>query len=342
MPQHATPLKFLMPHWFAVVMGLAGLSLAWLRAVGLMGEAAGTAGVAIGALATAVFGLLMAASVLRFIRHPQALAEDLRHPVRHAFVAALPASLILLVSVGVTAWGGTAWMLPVLDGLWWLGSLSQLATTVWVLARWWQPPPFGSSAGSSGGLTWAGLTPVLFIPVVGNVLVPLAGVALGHAEWSMAQFGIGLFFWPVMVALIGVRIAVQGLWPERMMPTVFMFTAPPAVIGSSVLELGAPQALGWLCWGIGVSCLLWAGTQARRILALPFGMAHWGVSFPLAAMASLTLRLAQPGNTAALWGPPLLALATLVILGLTLATLRGLRDGSLLAPEPVAMLQPAA
>jgi tellurite resistance protein len=41
-------------------------------------------------------------------------------------------------------------------------------------------------------------------------------------------------------------------------------------------------------------------------------------------------------------GPVLLALASLVILGLCMGTLRGLRDGSLLAPEPVATIQPVA
>jgi tellurite resistance protein len=39
-------------------------------------------------------------------------------------------------------------------------------------------------------------------------------------------------------------------------------------------------------------------------------------------------------------GPVLLALASLVILGLCFATVRGLRDGSLLAPEPVAPIAP--
>jgi tellurite resistance protein len=36
----------------------------------------------------------------------------------------------------------------------------------------------------------------------------------------------------------------------------------------------------------------------------------------------------------------LLALASLLVAALLLATVRGLRDGSLLAPEPVASIQP--
>jgi tellurite resistance protein len=66
------------------------------------------------------------------------------------------------------------------------------------------------------------------------------------------------------------------------------------------------------------------------------------LSFPLAAFAALTLRLAEPGSALAGFAPVALALASLVIAWLVLATLRGLRDGSLLAPEPVATIQPAA
>ena len=68
------------------------------------------------------------------------------------------------------------------------------------------------------------------------------------------------------------------------------------------------------------------------------------MSFPLTAFAALTLRLATPGSLLAVVGPALLALASLVILGLLAGTWRGLRDGSLLAPEPVApiVVVPAA
>lgn len=142
--------------------------------------------------------------------------------------------------------------------------------------------------------------------------------------------------------LLVVRLALQGSWPERMQPTVFIVIAPPAVVAMSALQLGAPLLLVWMVWGMAVFALLWAATQARAIAAMSFGLAHWALSFPLAALAALTLRLAMPGTGLAVLGPVLLALASLVILGLCLGTVRGLRDGSLLAPEPVAPIVPAA
>jgi tellurite resistance protein len=331
MAVHATPLKFLFPGWYSVVMGLAGLSLAWHRAVPAMGPAAGTVSLVIGAAAALVFVLLVAATVVRGRRYPEAWAEDSRHPVRHTFIATMPIALILLATV-LVAQGGSG---PIARTLWVVGSLSQLGITAWVLARWWK-------GNGHGGLVWASATPALFIPVVGNVLVPLAGVPLGHLEWSAAQFGIGLLFWPVVTILIAVRIAIQGLWPDRLRPTSFIFIAPPSVVGLSALQFGAPPLVGWAFLGMAGFSFVWVGLQGRQIAALPFGLPHWGLSFPLAALAALSLRVSTPGTAMGTLAVLLLALASLVIVALTLGTWRGLRDGSLLAPEPVVALQPVA
>ena len=321
MPQQS--LKHLAPGWFAMVMGLAGLSLAWHRAAGLMGDAATAAALALGVLAALVFLALAVATVLRRQRHPEAWAEDLAHPVRHVFVAAIPVSLILLATAAVAA----GLRGPVVEALWWAGALGQLGVTAWVLSRCWR----GKDA---GGLPWAMFTPGLIVPIVGNVLVPLAGVPLGRPEWSAAQFGIGLFFWPVVTVLLLVRIAQQGAWPERLLPTNMIFVAPPAVVGLSLLQLGAPVPVAWGLWGVALFSLLWVMPVLPRIAGLPFAAPHWGTSFPLAAFTALTLRLGE-GGPMGLFGLMLLALSSLVVAALSLATVKGLRAGTLLVPETV-------
>ena len=83
--------------------------------------------------------------------------------------------------------------------------------------------------------------------------------------------------------------------------------------------------------------LAWSALLAPRILKLPFALPHWSSSFPLAAFAGLTLTLA-PGMPAV----ALLAFVSVLIFGLSLATWRGLRAGTLLAPEPVAAIHPVS
>ncbi|MEY2688521.1 MAG: hypothetical protein RL375_2719 [Pseudomonadota bacterium] len=308
-------------------MGWAGLALAWLRAGPLMGEMAGALALVAGAVATLGFLLLAGASVMRLRRYPEAARADLAHPVRYGFVATFPAALILLATLAVALGGPELWS----EALWWAGCALHLAVTLWVLSRVW----LGNQA---GGLQWPGVTPLLIVPAVGNVLAPLAGVSLGHADWAAAQFAVGLFLWPLVTALLLVRVTQVGMWPERMLPSAFVLIAPPAVIGLSALQLGAPLALGWMCWGIAVFTLLWVGRLARRIAEVPFGLAHWSLSFPLAALSGLTLSLSAGGGLLRVLGPAVLALTSLVILALSLATWRGLRAGTLLAPETVAVI----
>ena len=334
MAHHPTPLKFLFPGWYAVVIGLAGLSLAWQLAVPLMGEIAGLAAMVLGALAAAMFAALSVATLLRANRYPEAWQDDRRHAVRHAFIATLPLAVLLLATVASALFGDSLWVRL----LWWCGSLSQLFVTVWVMARWWRG---NAGANERGGLTWVAVTPALFLPIVGNMLAPLAGPALGAGDWATAQFGIGLLFWPVVLVLIVSRIVTQGRLPERQLPALFIFIAPPAVAGLGLLSLGAPAAVGWACWGMALFMLLWVGTQVQRIIAAPFAISYWAVSFPLAAFTTLTLRLATPGSLMAVLGPVLLAFTSLIVWGLLMATWRGLREGSLLAPETVATINTA-
>jgi tellurite resistance protein len=321
-----SPLQYLMPGWYAIVMGLCGLALAWHRAHPWLGSAAHAVSSVVAALAAVALAALLVATVLRGLRHPHAWAEDRAHPVRHTFIAALPVAVILVATAGVALLGP----LPVLHALWWLGCLAQLYVTWWVAQRWWR----SSTAAPQAGFSWAAATPALLIPIVGNVLAPLAGVTLGHPSWSAAQFGIGLLFWPVVLVLLIARMAVAGLWPERLLPIGFITVAPPAVVGIALLQLGAPMSAAWAAWGMAMFTAAWCAALLPRIAKLPFGLPHWGMSFPLAALAALTLRLADDALTMRVAGLALLGVATIVVAWLLVATIAGLIKGSLLVPEP--------
>ncbi|MDP3423244.1 MAG: C4-dicarboxylate ABC transporter [Burkholderiaceae bacterium] len=368
-----TPLQYLAPGWFSVVMGLAGLALAWQASVPVLGESSTGVALVVGALAAVALVVLLVLSVWRAVRHPKALDEDLRHPVRHAFVAALPVALLLVVALAAGLGVQGLW----LDGMWWLGALGQLWATVWVLKRWLvatpvpAPAPVASPSAAVANLQgliqsamvspapasplvakpapgmpsfWPSVTPVLFIPVVGNVVAPMAGLALGYPVWSAAQLGMGLLLWPVVLGLLLVRRAVQGPLPDRLLPTWFITVAPPSVIGLVALVLQAPLPVVAGLWGMALFFLLWAGSIAQQAVNQPFSLTFWAVSFPLAAFTSLTFKLGVLAASAGLQqaGTLLLALTSLVVFGLCLATVRGLREGSLLAPEPVAAIVPVS
>lgn len=337
MQPSSTPLKYLHPGWFSLVMGLTGLALAWHAGEPALGLWAGAAALAIGVVAALVFAVLLVASAVRCTRYPQAVAEDLRHPMRHAFLAALPVSTLLLATWLQAM--GLAWDLA--HALWWAGSLGQLGVTVWALGRWLAPTVAHAPDAQS---LWNAVTPVLYIPVVGNVVAPLAGVGFGHPVWSAAHFGIGAFFWPVVFTLLVARRLAHGPIPPRLHPTWFISLAPASVIGLCVLRFEAPPLAAAAIWGTGLFILLWVGTQARRFFAQAFALPFWAVSFPLAAFTALSFRLAQTLDLPALrmGALALLALTSVVITALVLATVKGLRQGTLLAPEPLAPIVPAS
>lgn len=322
MTDKKSALYFLGPQWFAPVMGWCGLSLAWHRAQDGFGPAAQTLSGACGAIAGLIFAAVLAAMVLRAMRNPSALPEDLAHPVRQGFAAAFPVSIILLGTVGV------ALGLPesLAEALWAIGLVGQLAVTTWVVSRW-----------IAGKLRWASITPVVYIPIVGNILVPLAGVPLHHEALSWAFFGIGAFFWPVVTTAILVRQSQQPM-PDRLAPSWFITVAPPSVAGLSALALGAPMPVAFAALGVAGLMLLVVATRVPAILKTPFGMPSWSASFPLAAFSALLMHATASAPGLRLPGIFMLAVTSLVVLGLSLATIRGLRAGSLLAPEPVAVL----
>ena len=301
-------------------MGLSGLALAWAQAAARMGEVATTVAQVAATLAGALMLALVLITLWRFVRWPLTRVHDTAHPVRHVFVAAPTVSLILLTICGVALTGPSAgW-----DAMWMAGASAQAAVTTWVVLRWLR----------SGASRWMGVTPALLIPVVGNVLVPLAGLALGHVRWSAIQWAVGALLWPAVLWLLVQRLRRLGPWPDRMRASVFVLIAPPSVMGIGLMLWQAPLVWSLGLWGLALAFVVLALRQLPQCFDQPFGWPMWSLSFPLTAFAALTLRLANAGVLPQALALVVLALASVVIAALLRWTWWGLRSGALLQPEP--------
>jgi tellurite resistance protein len=305
--------------FFSVVMGLAGLAIALQKASHGLGvpPAAGLAVLLTAALLFAVFAVLYAAKA---IAHRDAVLAELRHPVRLSFFPTVSISLLLLAV-------GTLESAPGLSALlWFVGAPLHFAFTLFVLSRWVNHP----------GFELGHMTPAWFIPVVGNILVPVAGVHHAPADVSWFFFSIGLLFWIVLFTLVVYRMVFHNPLPERLIPTLFILIAPPAVGFIAYVKLtGGVDAFARILYYAALFLFLWLATQSGRVLRLRFFLSWWAYSFPMAALTVATLLMREATGLAffQVAAPLLLLLLTLLIAVLAVATLRAVAARSICVDE---------
>ena len=118
-------------------------------------------------LGSAAFILLLAAFLAKLARYPAAVKEEFTNPATLGFCGALP--------VGMTLVAGGIAPYSALTGnfLWEAGCALLLAFQIWALVRW-----------LSGGIELAKLNAGWLIILVGGIVVPGPGIALGHVEAS--------------------------------------------------------------------------------------------------------------------------------------------------------------
>jgi len=304
--------------FFAVVMGLAGLTIAWEKAQVSFGLGQDFA-MPLLILTAGVFAVLLTLYLVKIIRFRTAVAAELGHPIHLNFFPTISISLILLAIASLPHWPGAAGV------LWVLGTSLHLLLTLYVMGVWMHHEHFEIHH----------LNPAWFIPVVGNVLVPIAGVQLGFVELSWFFFSVGILFWLILFVIIMYRTLFHSPVAERLMPTFFILIAPPAVGFLAYVQLsGGVDAFARILFYSGLFLTLLLATQAKRFLRLPFYLSWWAYSFPLAAMTLATLAMYQHTGVPAfaVIGWVLLTLVSLVVIYLLARTARAVAAGRICVP----------
>jgi tellurite resistance protein len=310
----------LAPGLFAIPVGLFGLAGAWMRVVPLGITLGNPISLGLFLAATLVLLALLLLFAAKLVRHPAAVRADWRHPVQGALLSLLPVSLLLFVTLTAPVFAGLAGPLWVIT----LAALALQATATWqVVARL-----------SAGEFPREAVTVALVLPTVAGGLVgALALNALGQPGWAALLVGIGLGAWGVMEFRVLNRLYDQ-LPPPPLRAMVGLEIAPAAVgalaVASVWPQLPAEPLL--VCLGIASTKVFAVLTRWRHWTATPFSAGFWSFSFPLAALAGVTVEAVRRGG----W-PVEVALATLVVVSGVIAylaarTLILVARGRLLSP----------
>ncbi len=305
--------------FFAISMGLLGLSLATHAAELTYGSEAGYAHivlwVAFGAMTGVSLGYLGKAA-----RHFPEVKAEWNHPVRIAFFPAVSISILLLA----TALVGTNKELA--EPVWWLGTVPQGILALSVISAWIGHRKFAP----------VHISPAWFIPAVGNVIVPLAGVPLGQTDLSWLFFSAGMMFWIVLLTLVINRLMFHDPLPGRLVPTLVIMIAPPSVAFIAWVRLtGGIDAFGHVLISLSYVFAFIVLTQVGKFRRLPFALSWWALSFPVAALSTASFLYGRMMDSAfhKSVGMVLLALLYLIIAVLLVRTVFAMTRGEICQPE---------
>jgi len=129
------------------------------------------------------------------------------------------------------------------------------------------------------------MNPAWFIPVVGNILVPVAGVEYMPSAFSFMYFAVGFFFWIILFAIFLNRAIFHHQLPQKFIPTLFILIAPPAIGFIAYIRI----AQSWDSFAIFmlfiayffIALLIFLYKSFKK---LEFFISWWAFTFPMMAI----------------------------------------------------------
>lgn len=318
MIQNHNRIQFFPIMMFAIIMGLSGITITYQKAHEILLLPSIISDI----LAIFTLGLFCIISVLyiaKMIKYPQAVKKEFEHPIRVNFFASFSISMILLSIVFKE-------LNPLLSAiLFYIGMFIHLFLTFHTISFW-----------INHNQEIAHSNPAWFIPIVGNILIPIAGIGLVDHLILMFFFSIGIFFWIVLFAILFNRIIFHNQLAVKFMPTLFILIAPPAVGFISYYKLfGSLDPFALFLFSIALFFTLLIAFMYKSFIGIKFFISWWAFIFPLAAMtlASLLMYDITHAPTIMFLSYTLIASTTLIIVIVIYQTIKNMLQNEICVQE---------
>lgn len=302
--------------FFAIVLGMAGFTLSVQKAGGLL-HALHPVSTALLYLTVGLFALVGAIYFYKGATCPGSIKKELNHPIKINFFP-LVAKILLVLSVVLLERNMAASFYS-----WAVGTALQFIASIFIISEWIQHERFKIEH----------MTPGWFIPIVGSIIVPIAGVKHGFVELSWFFFSVGLIFWMILLVIVLYRMFFHAPIAERLMPTLFILFAPPAIGFIAYVRLtgGGLDSFGRILYYFSLFMFFLVLYQLPRLLKINFYLSWWAYSFPMAAkvLASFLMLslIPSPFFSAVAWFE--LGFLTLIIAVLAFKTVQAISNGEI-------------
>ena len=253
-----------------LALGIASLGWSWEN-VGLFAGGAQ----AVGAVIAAVLLLVL---TVKFVLHPQLLAQDLAHPVIGSVVPTFAmATMVVSKAVGGNL-GAGLWLFAITL------NLVFLVTFAWHRLKDFQ---------------LAHMVPSWFVPPIGIVVADVASPGGAFAPLAQVLLWFGIICYAVMLPMMLYRLIFCGEVPDAAKPTLAIMAAPASLCLAGYLTVTAQPAPLLVALLLGIALLMTAFVYLAfiRLLRLPFSPGYAAFTFPLVIGATALFKAAALTET---------------------------------------------
>jgi len=261
-------LKFFPIMMYAVVMGLGGITITyqkatlWLYFPSVIGEV-------LMYITTIIFIVVSLIYIKKISKYKIAVKNEFSHPIRINFFAAISISMLMLSIIYKENFSLVSAV------FWYMGTLLHFYLTMHTVSFWINQNQLLDHS-----------NPAWFIPIVGNVLVPVAGVGFADLGILIYFFSVGMFFWIILFAIILNRIIFHSQMTVKFMPTLFILIAPPAVGFIAYFKMfGVIDTFALMLFNLALFFTILVAFMYKNFIKIKFFISWWAFVFPLAAMA---------------------------------------------------------
>ena len=272
-------LQFFPIMMFATIMGLAGLTLVYRRGSEVLQLPAFISTLMM-IITTIVFLIVVYTYISKIIKYKDEVKKEFSHPVRINFFAASSISTLLLSMVfrhNIDL---------VSESLFFIGAVLHIFFTFYTIKFW-----------INNNLEMQHSNPAWFIPIVGNLIVPVAGKGFVNDAVLYFYFSIGIFFWIILFAIILNRIIFHAQFMPKFMPTLFILIAPPAIGFISYIKLtGNLDFFAQILFNLGLFFTILVFVMYKNFINIKFFISWWAFTFPMAAITLATILMYELTN----------------------------------------------